>query len=74
MQVGDEKAGELIQRTIETIEMLGQHPSSGRQAQVPDIRELILTKIPFPVPYRLAGDSIQVLRVIHQHTELAGDW
>ena len=74
MQVGDEKAGELIQRTIETIEMLGQHPSSGRQAQVPDIRELILIKIPFLVPYRLVGDSIQVLRVIHQHTELAGDW
>jgi hypothetical protein len=37
-------------------------------------RELILIKIPFLVPYRLVGDSIQVLRVIHQHTELAGDW
>jgi plasmid stabilization system protein ParE len=74
VKVGDEKAGELIQRTIETIEMLGQHPSLGRQAQIPDIRELILTNIPFVVPYRLVGDSIQVLRVIHQHTELAGEW
>lgn len=73
-KVGDEKAAELIQRTIETIARLGAHPSLGRQSQVPDIRELILTKIPFLVPYRVIGNSIQVLRVIHQHTEQAGDW
>jgi toxin ParE1/3/4 len=52
-----------IVRNIETL--LSQHPDMGRPGRVPGTRELVIPRTPFIVPYRLQGDTIQVLRVFH---------
>ncbi|MDR3409733.1 MAG: type II toxin-antitoxin system RelE/ParE family toxin [Formivibrio sp.] len=72
--IGGEKASDLMRKVIEALEMLEMYPSMGRQSQVPDVRELVLTKIPFLAPYRVVQEEIQVLRVIHQRAERTENW
>ncbi len=52
-----------IVRNVETL--LSQHPEMGRPGRVPGTRELVIPRTPFIVPYRLVGNTIQVLRVYH---------
>ena len=52
-----------IVRNIETL--LSQHSDMGRPGRVPGTRELVIPRTPFIVPYRVHGDTIQVLRVLH---------
>jgi toxin ParE1/3/4 len=44
---------------------LSHMPESGRLGRVPRTRELVVTGSPYFLPYRIVGDTIQVLRVIH---------
>ena len=53
----------LIIRNIETL--LPDSPEIGRPGRVPGTRELVIPKTPYIVPYRVVGDTIQVLRVFH---------
>jgi plasmid stabilization system protein ParE len=39
-------------------------PESGRLGRVPNTRELVVTGSPYFLPYRIVGETIQVLRVI----------
>jgi toxin ParE1/3/4 len=52
-----------IVRNIETL--LSNHPEMGRPGRVPGTRELVIPKTPFIVPYRLVGNTIQILRIFH---------
>jgi toxin ParE1/3/4 len=59
-------AARLILHIIRNIEeLLPDTPQIGRAGRVPGTRELVVPKTPFIVPYRLAGEIIQVLRVYH---------
>jgi plasmid stabilization system protein ParE len=44
---------------------LATFPLLGRQGVVPGTRERIVTRYPYRIVYRFAGDTIEVLRVIH---------
>jgi toxin ParE1/3/4 len=37
----------------------------GRPGRVPGTRELVIPNTPFIVPYRVVGNTIQVLRILH---------
>jgi toxin ParE1/3/4 len=37
----------------------------GRPGRVPGTREFVIPRTPHIVPYRLQGESIQILRVYH---------
>jgi toxin ParE1/3/4 len=52
-----------IIRNVETL--LPGNREMGRPGRVPGTRELVIPKTPFIVPYRLVGDTIQVLRIFH---------
>ncbi len=45
--------------------LLRNNPEMGRPGRVPGTRELVIPKTPFIVPYRLVGNTIQVLRIFH---------
>lgn len=45
--------------------LLTENHDLGRPGRVPGTRELVISKTPFIVPYRVQGQSIQVLRVYH---------
>jgi len=53
-------------RIVESVEMLlSENPDVGRPGRVPGTRELVISRTPFIVPYRVRGQRIQVLRVYH---------
>jgi toxin ParE1/3/4 len=47
------------------IEFLVQHPHSGRPGRIGGTRELIISHTPYVVGYRIAGNTLTILRVIH---------
>jgi toxin ParE1/3/4 len=40
-------------------------PESGRPGRLPGTRELIVGRTPYLVAYRIEGDTVEILRVIH---------
>jgi toxin ParE1/3/4 len=59
-------ARRVVQRIIHMVETaLPRSPEMGRPGRVPGTRELVITGTPFVVPYRLRGQTIQILRVYH---------
>jgi len=45
--------------------LLPNRPQMGRPGRVPGTRELVIPRTPFIVPYRLVGNTIQIVRVFH---------
>jgi toxin ParE1/3/4 len=52
-----------IIRNVETL--LPSSPEMGRPGRVPETRGLVIPRTPYIVPYRIVGNTIQVLRVFH---------
>jgi toxin ParE1/3/4 len=52
-----------IIRNVETL--LPNSPEMGRPGRVPGTRELVIPRTPYIGPYRLVGNTIQILRVFH---------
>jgi len=46
-------------------DQLTEFPESGRIGRVEGTRELVVPKTPFIVPYRIAGNTIDILAVHH---------
>jgi toxin ParE1/3/4 len=40
-------------------------PQSGRPGRVEDTRELVIARTPYIAPYRIEGDVVRILGVIH---------
>ena len=58
-------AWEAVARIMSAVERLEQFPLMGRSGRVGGSRELVVTGSPFVVAYRLKGESVQVLAVLH---------
>jgi len=48
---------------MEAVKRLGKYPGSGRPGRVSDTRELVVSS--YIVAYRVKGEVVQVLRVLH---------
>src|SRR3990167_5363868 len=49
---------------IDNVEvLLAENPQMGRAGRVPGTRELLIPNTPFIVPYRVQGETLQILRV-----------
>jgi toxin ParE1/3/4 len=60
------QAVSVVLRIIEAVEVLVNHPGIGRQGRVEDTRELVLSDLPYIIPYRQKNNWIEILRVFHQ--------
>lgn len=47
-------------------ELLPRHPALGRAGRLTGTRELVIPKTPFIVAYRIRGDAVHVVRVLHE--------
>jgi len=47
------------------VDMLMQHPQMGRPGRKKGTRELVISRTPFVVVYRVKGDKIQIIRILH---------
>lgn len=55
----------MAQRIDEAVRGLLDHPRIGRSGQVEGTRELVISRTPYLIIYRLRGDDIELLRVWH---------
>jgi toxin ParE1/3/4 len=61
------------ERIAQQIDVLIDHPEFGRPGRVEDTRELVISKTPYVVAYRIMGDAIRILRVLHGKQLWPGD-
>jgi toxin ParE1/3/4 len=52
-------------RIAEQIDILLQHPEMGRPGRKKGTRELVISRTPFVLVYRVNGDKIQIIRLLH---------
>jgi toxin ParE1/3/4 len=55
----------VVQKIRATVNLLAEQPALGRPGRVPNTRELVISGTPYLVPYRVRGQLIEVLRVLH---------
>jgi plasmid stabilization system protein ParE len=59
------EAARVVERIASTVDQLASHPALGRPGRVPGTRELVIIGTPYIVPYRIRGDTVEVLRLFH---------
>ncbi len=66
IETDDPRAAVMIDERIEVAaKRLIDFPESGRIGRVDGTRELVIARTPYIAPYRINGDIVRILRVIH---------
>lgn len=55
----------VVKKILHAIDILSEQPEIGRMGRVPGTRELVVSGVPYIVPYRIKNNVIQILRVFH---------
>ena len=58
-------AAELARRILQATARLTKHPEMGRRGKLPGTRELIVSRVPYVILYRIREGRIDLLRVLH---------
>jgi addiction module RelE/StbE family toxin len=53
------------ERIREQVERLARFPESGRPGRIEGTRELVIDQTPLIVAYRIRGNTVRILRVLH---------
>lgn len=59
-------ADRQVERVVAAVAILLQFPEVGRPGRRPGTRELVINRTPYIAAYRLRGDLIEVLRIMHR--------
>lgn len=57
-----EKVGHRLQAAVAGV---SRFPASGRAGKVPGTRELVVPGLPYLIIYRVSGERVQILRILH---------
>jgi addiction module RelE/StbE family toxin len=58
-------ATRMIERIRAAVVRLAASPALGRSGRVAGTRELVIPRTPYVVPYRVAGDVVQIITILH---------
>jgi plasmid stabilization system protein ParE len=64
----------VVKRVLDAVSSLAEQPGLGRPGRVPGTRELVVAKTHYIVPYRVRGESVEILRVFHTSRRLPDRW
>lgn len=64
----------VVQRVMQAVALLREQPGIGRPGRVPGTRELLVPRTRYLVPYRVRGQTIEILRVFHMSRDLPERW
>jgi len=67
-------ATRVVQRVMQAVALLEAQPGIGRPGRVPGTRELLVPRTRYVVPYRVRGQTIEILRVFHTSRRLPERW
>ena len=62
---GPGNAAAVAQRLLDSIELLSTQPQMGRPGRIIGTRELVIPGIPYIIPYRVRGGSLELIAVLH---------
>jgi addiction module RelE/StbE family toxin len=62
---GSQAAITVDDRIRVQVEGLMQFPESGRPGRIEGTRELVILRTPYIAAYRITGDTVRILRVLH---------
>lgn len=62
-------AVQVAKRILDTITYLRDHSGIGRAGRIPGTRELVIPGLPYIVPYRVKGEAIEILGILHTSQE-----
>ena len=65
-------AARVVARIVSAADNLGEQPAMGRIGRIRGTRELVLTDIPYLVPYRVVGREIEIITVMHESQKWPG--
>ncbi len=55
----------VVVTIITAVALLKEQPGIGRTGRVPGTKELLVSGLPYLVPYRVKDGTVQILRVYH---------
>ena len=58
-------APRVVARIRTAVERLREFPAIGRPGRVGGTRELVISGTPYIVPYRVKGDTVQIITILH---------
>lgn len=58
-------AKEVAGRILEAVDQLATYPNLGRPGRKAGVRELVVTRTPYIIPYRIRGERIELIAVFH---------
>jgi toxin ParE1/3/4 len=64
----------VVRRVLTAVALLAEHPGMGRPGRVPGTRELLVPRTRYIVPYRVHGETVEVLRVFHTSRRPPDHW
>jgi toxin ParE1/3/4 len=60
-----EAANKVANKIWQTTRLLSDHPAIGKPGRVPGTREMVVSGTSYILPYRVAANEVQILRVLH---------
>ena len=60
-----EAAARIVEHIATSVDRLATYPALGRSGRVPGTRELVVSVTPYLIPYRVRGETVEILRVFH---------
>jgi len=64
----------VLNRLRKSLTLITERPDIGRQGEDPRIREWSVPGLPYVVPYRVRGETVEVLRVFHTSRQRPPKW
>jgi len=58
-------AAEFVLHLRDSALMLGEQPNLGRPGRIHGTRELVVSNLPYIIPYRVRNNTVEILRVFH---------
>ena len=58
-------AAEFVLHLRDSALVLGEQPNLGRPGRIVGTRELVASKFPYLLPYRVRNETVEILRVFH---------
>ncbi|HBO8800494.1 MULTISPECIES: type II toxin-antitoxin system RelE/ParE family toxin [Pseudomonadaceae] len=65
---------DFVTAVINTVDRISDFPGLGKTGRVLGVREITVQGYPCIIPYRVAGDDWQILRVLHVHQQRPEEW
>lgn len=67
-------AAQVAEAIENAVNHLVKNPAMGRPGRIPGTRELIVSGLPYLVPYRVRGGTVEILRVFHESRKPPERW